>query len=83
MGFPAGWTNIPRTPRTVEGRDASGPARAGSNSVLPTTDAVGEPDAGSLHRSNHWLEPATCMVVQASLLTEAEQQAQQCSADEG
>jgi len=35
----------------------SGPARAGSNCVLLAT--VGESDAGSLYRFNHWLRLAT------------------------
>src|SRR5439155_6055556 len=64
-------------------KDVSGPARAGSNCLLSTTDAVGEPDAGSLHRSNHWLEPETCDEWHASLLNEAEHQTHQCPADHG
>src|SRR2546430_409487 len=60
MGLLPGWANISLTPRILEDQRCERPARAGPNCVLSTTDAVGEPDAGSLHRSNHWLEPETC-----------------------
>ena len=40
--------------------------------MLLTTDAVGESDAGSLHRSNHGPEATIGKVVQAGLLTKAE-----------
>ena len=64
--FGGPWVSCPGGPifpllqESSRAKDVSGPARAGSNCVLSTTDAVGEPDAGSLHRSNHWLEPETC-----------------------
>src|SRR5438309_7852500 len=60
MGLLPGWANISLTPRILEDQRCERPARAGPNCVLSTTNAVGEPDAGSLHRSNHWLEPETC-----------------------
>src|ERR1700687_2017506 len=60
IGLLSGWTNIARRPRTVEDHRCERSSTSRTNSVLLTTDAVGEPDAGSLHRSNHWPEPATC-----------------------
>src|SRR5438445_10789195 len=60
MALLPGWANISLTPRILEDQRCERPARAGPNCVLSTTDAVGEPDAGSLHRSNHWVEPETC-----------------------
>ena len=64
--------------------DANGPARTGSNSMLLRTAAVGEPDATSLHLVQPWSRAGNLQrVIQAGLLTEAEQQTNQCPADDG
>ena len=60
MGFLPGWANISLTPRILEDQRCERPSTSRTELRASTTDAVGEPDAGSLHRSNHWLEPETC-----------------------